>query len=75
MAKGHKKQNCKFCNRHIDECGPLSARYLCVDCGHARVRENLANLHYHNGAYFENWRRKHAGAVGGILVDDLIEGS
>lgn len=75
MPKGYTRKNCRECDRDVEECGALSSRGLCQECAHTRIRENIIHLSTHDGWYFEHWRRRHAAAVGGILVDDLIERS
>lgn len=52
------------------ECGPLSARYRCVDCGEGRMLSNVRELKAHTGPAFLRWRRGVAAGVGAILLDD-----
>lgn len=61
---------CKRCERHVDECGPLSARYLCQECGEGALIGNRRHLIAHTGEFFHRWRRGVAASVGAILVDE-----
>lgn len=69
--RGHNAVICKRCERHVDECGPLSARYLCADCGEGALLNNRRHLREHEGHWFQHWRRRVVAAVGGVLVDEL----
>jgi len=62
---------CKDCKRHVTDAGPLSHNCLCADCSDRRRRSNAYALASHKGSGFQGWRRGHAAAVGGVLVDDL----
>ena len=61
---------CKNCRRHRDECGLLSWRGLCSECGPELVRVNGDALHRKTGPEFRRWRRAMAACVGGVLLDD-----
>ena len=65
--------NCKVCDRHVDECGPLSLAYLCARCGSERWLENHSQLKAHSGPWFDHWRRRVAASVGALPLDDLDE--
>lgn len=43
----------------------------CLDCGKARLAENVYGISEHRGPAFHRWRRAMAASVGGILHDDL----
>ena len=59
-----KRETCVHCERHIDECGPLSARGKCLDCGIGRALDAAEQLRAHRGPLFEKWRVNHGAAVG-----------
>lgn len=63
MARGVKRVHCVCCERHVDECGPLSARYRCQQCGIERLTENLLALHHRQGDGYERWVAGMARAV------------
>lgn len=69
--RGHAADRCKRCDRPVSECGPLSARYRCADCGEGEMLENVRELKAHHGPRFHRWRRGVAAGVGAILVDEL----
>ena len=69
--RGHNAKWCRGCNRHVSECGPLSARYKCVECGEGEMIANARDLKAHAGHRFLRWRRGVAASVGAVLVDDL----
>jgi hypothetical protein len=69
--RGHAADVCKRCGRPVSECGPLSARYRCVDCGEGEMIHNVRELKAHTGPRFLRWRRGVAAGVGAILVDEL----
>lgn len=71
--RGHAAIVCKGCDRHVDECGPLSARYLCAECGERRMIENRRDLQSLSGPYFHHFRRRLVASFGGVLVDELEE--
>ena len=62
---------CRFCERHISECGPLSARGKCSDCGVGKQAATIIDMHTHSGYFFQRWRRGMAASVGGVLLDDV----
>lgn len=55
----------------MSECGPLSARYLCLECGESAALENRRGLMAHRGPALLRWRRGVVAAAGGILMEDL----
>ena len=69
--RGHLAKTCHGCDRPASECGPLSARYLCVECGNARMRSNVRELRAHSGPAVLRWRRGVAAGVGAILLEEL----
>lgn len=69
--RGHAATECKRCERDTEECGPLSARYLCSDCGETALIENRRQLREHTGPWFLHWRRQAVAALGGVLIDEL----
>lgn len=69
--RGHNGQWCRGCDRHVSECGPLSARYRCEDCGNGAMLENRRQLQEHSGPYFARFRRSMIAAFGGVLLEDL----
>lgn len=68
--RGRHRSHCKGCGRHRSECGRLSARGRCVDCGRGAMERNAEQLAAHDGAYFDHWRERCAAAFGAILYDD-----
>ena len=44
--------------------------YKCEDCGRGRSRDNLVQLHFHRGPYFDHWRRRCIAALGAVLPDE-----
>jgi hypothetical protein len=67
--QGRRKLFCKACGRHVSECGQLSARAKCYDCGGSRMVENARQLSEHSGPWFDHWRRRSLAALGIITVD------
>jgi predicted amidophosphoribosyltransferase len=70
MPKGYPRTACKGCFRPIAECGSLSARGLCDDCGTARREANLACLVLRQGPYFDHWKRRTYMAALRLVLDD-----
>ena len=68
--RGHAGKTCKRCERPVSECGSLSARYLCPDCGKTRMTNNLYSLVYHAGPFFDHWRARVAASVGANITDE-----
>jgi hypothetical protein len=54
----------------VSECGPLSYRGKCRDCGDTLAVENALQLHAHSGPHFEYWLRRCRAAFGVAAVDD-----
>lgn len=71
MPRGYKRRFCANCARPVEECGTLSARGKCRDCGHAIEAANIIDLSTHSGHFFHHWRRSMAASVGGVLLDDV----
>ena len=67
--RGRNGQHCHGCDRHVSECGPLSARYRCVDCGVSAMLENATQLREHRGPRFDQWRLRSLAGLGDVLVD------
>lgn len=65
-----RRTTCKSCNRHRDECGPISWRGKCGECGPRLALEAADQLHYHRGPIFVRWRRAVAASVGAVLPED-----
>lgn len=55
----------------MSECGPLSARGKCSECGVGRHIASQIDQHTHSGYFFQQWRRGMAASVGAVLLDDL----
>lgn len=64
---------CRRCYRHVSECGPLSARGRCVECGEGAMLANARELAAHSGPAVLRWRRGVAAGVGALLVDDVSD--
>lgn len=64
-------KTCKVCERHADECGPLSWTRQCGDCGTSALVENIEGIHRHTGPAFRRWRHGIAASVGAVLLDEL----
>ena len=71
--RGHNGMFCHGCGRHRDDCGPLSARYKCAECGDGAALRNVRELRSHTGESLEKWRRGMARSVGAVFVDDVAE--
>ena len=65
-------KRCRLCGRPSTLTGELSWQRLCEECGAERREANIDHLMNHRGEFFDHWRRKHAAAVGAVLVDDLV---
>lgn len=59
-----KREHCRECGRHVDECGPLSKRGLCLDDSARRMVEHNDQLAAHSGPWFDKWRASVAASVG-----------
>ena len=65
-------RHCRFCGGHESEVGPISWRGYCKPHG-VMIRDKANDdMHYHQGPYFDHWRRRMAASVGGVLVDDIV---
>ncbi len=58
MPKGYPLTACKGCQRPLAECGSLSSRGICADCGEARRNANLVCLVAKEGPYYDHWIRR-----------------
>lgn len=54
MARA-KTVHCKHCERHVDECGPLSARKVCEDCGIGRTTQAVNELIARRGPMYDRY--------------------
>ena len=66
----NRRVTCRRCDRHKDECGPISWTGNCADCAKAAVGSNLEGLMTHSGPALEAWRRGMAASVGAVLIED-----
>jgi hypothetical protein len=73
MPRRYHGLNCKVCGRHVNDCGTLSTRGKCADCGLGLAVMGITEMRKHTGGTFHKWRQNMAGCVGGVLVDDHPE--
>ena len=66
----YRRRNCRACKKHDSECGPISWRGLCGECGPRLSNENADALHFMRGPEVLRWRRGLAASVGAILPED-----
>lgn len=66
-----RRVTCQSCRRHRAECGEISWRGKCAECGPRIAVEAATQLHYHSGPVFDRWRVRIAASVGAILADEL----
>lgn len=66
-------KNCRACERHTSECGPLSHTRLCADCATALLAENIVGLAEHRGEPLRRWRVGMIRSAGGVIPDQLQE--
>lgn len=59
-----RRDHCKGCDRHVDECGPLSQRYLCEDCSYSRQRANMRAMIERRGPLYHRWLANTARGLG-----------
>ena len=71
--RGATGQTCKRCERDVSECGPLSARYRCRECGDGAHLAEVHQMRARSGPWFQHWRRRTAAGVGAVLLDDLAD--
>ena len=69
MARGVLRENCIYCERHVSECGKLSLRGICLDCGSRREVDNYRDLRQHSGPFFDHWRKRSLAAFGVVMPD------
>lgn len=67
-----RRTTCRNCERHIGDCGPLSAAYLCEDCGIGKMERNALSLNAHAGDQFNHWRARCILAMGGVVPENLL---
>lgn len=65
--------HCKVCGRHVSECGSLSARKKCIDCGVGRATEQQHNMAALRGEDFKLWRERMAASIGATLNDSRAD--
>jgi hypothetical protein len=68
------RKTCQDCRRHVSECGLITHRGFCIECAKRRRAQANLEMRTHSGPTFTKWRRSMAASVGGVLVDDIIEG-
>lgn len=68
-------RRCRNCGRNARDVGPLSHTRLCGECGTEELTANVVQMVAHTGPNWTRWRRSMAACVGGVLVDDLREGT
>lgn len=69
MARGVRRTHCVTCSKPIADCGRLSTRGKCQECGDRRLIENAMQLHAHSGPFFDHWLRQTRRAFGLVEVD------
>jgi hypothetical protein len=73
MARWHPKK-CRVCGKPTTPDDPISARGLCLPHQIERMMTNNAQISFHQGPFFDHWRRRTLAAFGGIPVDEPREG-
>jgi hypothetical protein len=53
---GGRREHCRDCKRHIDECGKLSQRGKCMDCGVGNAVAAAQQIEAREGPYYDKWR-------------------
>lgn len=53
-----KREHCRDCGRHIDECGTLSKRGKCQSCGMGNMLAAATQIENRSGPYYDKWRRE-----------------
>lgn len=69
MPRRHPRRNCKFCGAHRDDVGELSARGLCLECGKARVKQNILEMQARSGPFADHHRKRLIYSLGGVIRD------
>lgn len=50
-----KRENCRTCGRHTDECGQLSRRGYCQPCGQAAAIAAAMQMAAKSGPAYDRW--------------------
>lgn len=53
-----RRVHCRLCGKHVDTCGPLSARGNCSPCGVARLIAQNRQMKAKSGPIYEEWCRR-----------------
>jgi hypothetical protein len=53
-----KREHCRACGRHIRECGSLSKRGKCVECGTRAITEAARQIEAREGPYYDKYKRE-----------------
>lgn len=64
------RSTCRVCGRHKRDVGPISHGGYCSEHGKPVFHANTDGLHYHEGPWFEKWRRAVAASVGAVIPDE-----
>lgn len=64
----NRRKRCRSCGRHEDECGPISWRGKCHDCGQILQAAGIVQQANHTGPVFEHWRNRVAASVGATII-------
>jgi hypothetical protein len=61
------RSTCRVCGRHKREVGAISHAGYCIEHGKEIYLANMDGLHYHDGPWFQHWRRCSLAALGVVL--------
>ena len=64
-------KNCRVCQRHESEVGPLSHNRLCASCSGSRFGGNLVAMKTMTGPFAHHWRQRMAASVGAVIPERL----
>jgi len=70
-----RRASCHNCNRHRDECGPISWRGHCIECADALLAENIRGLATMSGHVRDRWAVGMILSAGGLLPERLQKAS
>lgn len=64
-----RRRTCKVCRRRVADCGDISWRGKCRECGPQMMLDAIDELHEHRGPTFHYWRLRIAASVGAGLPE------
>lgn len=65
-----RRRNCMNCGRHDSECGEISWRGNCIECGLSRLEQSVYEQRDRKGPMYRRWQTNIIAGLERLLLDE-----